>query len=61
MLTHRMEWNGDNNILILDKGEHGHIEMTLDEFLGFVGQLKDDLLLHDQEPFLPRAPQRHRG
>jgi hypothetical protein len=54
-LTHRMEWNGNHGIIILDNGAHGHIEMTLDEFLAFVGQLRDDLLLHDQEPFLPSA------
>ena len=52
-LKHRIEWNGKNNILILDNGNHGHIEMTLDKFLAFVGQLKDDLLLHNREPFLP--------
>lgn len=55
ILTRRMEWNGKNWILSLDNGPHGHIEMTLDEFLEFVGQLRDDLLLHDQEPFLPSA------
>lgn len=49
-LKHRIEWNGDNNILVLDKGDHGHIEMTLDEFIAFFNKLKADLQIDERKP-----------
>jgi len=59
-LTHRIEWNGRENILVIENGAHGQIETTLDDFLEFVGQLKNDLLLHDHAAFQPPAPDRQR-
>ena len=38
-MKHRIEWNGRNNILVLDNGPHGHIEMTLDEFMELADHL----------------------
>lgn len=49
-LTDRMEWNGDNWILVLENGDHGRIEMTLDEFLLLAQKLKTDLLLAGAPP-----------
>jgi hypothetical protein len=51
-LTHRMEWNGQNWILILENGAHGRIELTLDEFVEFATQLKADLMI-EYEPIKP--------
>jgi hypothetical protein len=49
-LTHRIEWNGHNNILVLENGEHGRIEMTLDEFVDFANKLKADLEIDERPP-----------
>jgi hypothetical protein len=49
-LKHRMEWNGQNWILILDNGPHGRIEMTLDEFVEFSTQFKTDLMIDERPP-----------
>jgi hypothetical protein len=49
-LTRRIEWNGKNNILILDNGAHGHIEMTLDEFVELADDLKTSLLFQAEAP-----------
>ena len=38
-MKHRIEWNGRQNILVLDNGPHGHIEMTLDEFMALADHL----------------------
>jgi hypothetical protein len=49
-LTHRIDWNGDNNILVLDNGPHGRIEMTLDEFVEFSTWLKTELMIDERPP-----------
>ena len=51
-LTHRIEWNGNKNILILDKGPHGHIEMTLDEFVELAIHLKEGPMI-EYKPIKP--------
>ncbi|WP_292473671.1 hypothetical protein [Mesorhizobium sp.] len=42
-ITHRIEWNGEQNIIVIENGDHGRIEMTLDEFFALADQLKADL------------------
>jgi hypothetical protein len=44
-ITRRIEWNGSNNILVLDNGRHGAIETTLDEFVELATDLKTGLHL----------------
>ncbi|HEV2900340.1 MAG TPA: hypothetical protein VGX71_21405 [Pseudaminobacter sp.] len=48
-LTHHLDWNGHNWILVIDNGPHGRIEMTLDEFVAFAIQLKADLMIDYEE------------
>jgi len=61
-ITRRIEWNGDMNILVLDNGPHGRIEMTLGEFLQLADDLKASLLLDEHSPTDPRyrPPRRSR-
>jgi hypothetical protein len=40
MLKHHLEWNGDHWIIIIENGDHGRIDMTLDEFLAMAEALK---------------------
>jgi hypothetical protein len=51
-VTRRIEWNGNNNILVLEDGD-ARIDMTLDDFLAMAEDLKAGLLLAD-----PVEPQR---
>lgn len=55
-VTHRMEWNGQNWIVVLENG-HDRIDITLDDLLQMVDGLKADLLLDPSEP-QPPAPRR---
>ncbi|TIM38304.1 hypothetical protein [Mesorhizobium sp.] len=57
-VTRRMEWNGNNWIIILDHGPHGRIEMTLDDFVALAIELKTDLSLDfsGEEPLPPDHP-----
>ena len=58
-LKHRIEWNGRENILVIENG-HDRIDIGLDEFLALADRLKADLLL-DGEPEQRRpAPRRQR-
>lgn len=57
-MQHRIEWNGERNIMVIDNGAHGRIEMTLDEFVQLAADIRADLLL-DDDP-LPQEPQRRR-
>ena len=56
MITRRIEWNGNNNILVLDNGPHGRIEMTLDEFMQLAEDINVGLLLKPE----PTHPQPRR-
>lgn len=52
-ITHRIEWNGDNNIIVLENG-HDRIDMTLDDFLQLADDIKAALLLDEYSPTDPR-------
>lgn len=59
-IKHRIEWNGRENILVLENG-HDRLDIGLDEFLTLADDIRRSLLLpvDPPEPHRP-APRRPR-
>lgn len=53
MTKHRIEWNGRENILVLENG-HDRLDIGLDEFFQLADALKADL--HPDQEEAPQRP-----
>jgi hypothetical protein len=55
-VTRRLEWNGNNNILVLEDG-HGRVDITLDDFLQMAADITADLQISVlPAPHRPQPP-----
>lgn len=58
-ITRRMEWNGNNWIVVLENG-HDRLDITLDDFLQMAEDITASLQIEEEGRTLPapRRPQR---